>query len=407
MSSPAKSGCEIAIPGDNESMKSRALLLTLVLVGGFSYLISQPNATLARFLRVFSNAPGSWSGPVTAHSAPAFTSDEENNISIYKAARLATVNITSTVLRETWFFQVVPSQGTGSGFILNDEGEILTNNHVVNGSRELSVTLADHKKYKAIIKVVDPRNDLALIKISANRKLPFLHLGDSENLQVGQKVLAIGNPFGLEGTLTTGIVSSLGRSLEGDNGNMLEDMIQTDAAINPGNSGGPLLDSHGNVIGVNTAIYSAGGREAGSIGIGFAMPVNRAKAMLDEFHKNGQLSRPVLGVAVTPFLVQGDLAQELHLPTEGGLLIQRVDPGSAADEAGLHGPTERVIVGNYPLGIGGDLIIAIDGEPVTSSDALKRALNRKRGGDVMELTVFRTGRTMKVKVKLGSAPQRL
>jgi S1-C subfamily serine protease len=389
-------------------MKSRALLLTVVLVAGFCYAISQPASSLARLLRPFSKTAGAWSGPVTAHSAPAFTSDEENNIQVYKTARLATVNITSTVLRETWFFQVYPSQGTGSGFILNEDGEILTNNHVVTGSRELSVTLSDHKKYKAVIKGVDPRNDLALIKITANRKLPFLHLGDSDNLQVGQKVLAIGNPFGLEGTLTTGIVSSLGRSLQGDNGNMLEDMIQTDAAINPGNSGGPLLDSHGNVIGINTAIFGSqtAGGEAGSIGIGFAMPVNRAKAMLDEFHKNGQISRPVLGVQA-PFFIQGELAEELHLPAEGGLLLQRVEPGSAADEAGLRGPTQRVIIGNYPLGIGGDLIIAIDGVPVTSADALQRALNRKRGGDIMEMTIFRNGRTMKVKVKLGSAPQRL
>jgi S1-C subfamily serine protease len=346
---------------------------------------------------------------VTASSAPAFTSDEENNISIYKSARLATVNITSTVLRETWFFQVYPSQGTGSGFILNEQGEILTNHHVVNGSRELSVTLADRKKkYKAVIKGIDPRNDLALIKIEADGKLPFLRLGDSDNLQVGQKVLAIGNPFGLDGTLTTGIVSSLGRSLQGEGGTMLEDMIQTDAAINPGNSGGPLLDSHGNVIGINTAIFGSqtAGGEAGSIGIGFAMPINRAKAMVDEFHRNGHISRPVLGVQA-PFLVQGELAEELHLPAEGGLLLQRVEPGSAAEEAGLRGPSERVLVGNYPLGIGGDLIVAIDGVPVTTADALQRALNRKHGGDAMELTIFRGGRTMKVKVTLGSAPQRM
>jgi S1-C subfamily serine protease len=389
-------------------MKSRTLLLTVVLVAGFYYAISQPSSVLGGFLRPFSKTAGNWSGPITAHTAPAFTSDEENNIQVYKTARLATVNITSTVLRETWFFQVYPSQGTGSGFILNEDGEILTNNHVVTGSRELSVTLSDHKKYKAVIKGIDARNDLALIKITANRKLPYLHLGESDNLQVGQKVLAIGNPFGLEGTLTTGIVSSLERSLQGDNGNMLEGMIQTDAAINPGNSGGPLLDSHGNVIGINTAIFGSqtAGGEAGSIGIGFAMPVNRAKAMLDEFHKSGQISRPVLGVQVTPFLIQGELAEELHLPTEGGLLLQRVEQGSAADEAGLRGPTQRVIVGNYPLGIGGDLIVAIDGAPVTAADALQRALNRKRGGDTMELTIFRGGRTSKVKITLGSAPQR-
>jgi S1-C subfamily serine protease len=388
-------------------MRSRTLVLTVILVAGFYYVISTPASNLSRLLRPLSSAAGSWSGPVTANSASTYTADEENNIEIYKTARLATVNITSTVLRETWFFQVYPSQGTGSGFIINDQGEIVTNNHVVSGSRELIVTLSDHKKYKAVIKGIDAANDLALIKIDANRKLPYLHLGESDTLQVGQKVLAIGNPFALEGTLTTGIVSSLGRSLQGESGNTLEDMIQTDAAINPGNSGGPLLDSHGNVIGINTAIYGSqtAGGEAGSIGIGFAMPVNRAKAMLDEYRRNGHISRPVLGVQVV--LVQGDLAGDLHLPTEGGLLIQRVEPGSAADEAGLRGPTQRVIVGNYPLGIGGDLIVAIDGEPVTKAESLQRALNRKHGGDVIELTVYRGNRTLKVKVTLGSAPQRL
>jgi S1-C subfamily serine protease len=388
-------------------MRSRTLLLTVTIVAGFYYLISQPSSSLARLLRPFTTVAGSWSGPVTANSAPTYTPDEQNNIDIYKSARQATVNITSTVLREGWFFQLVPSQGTGSGFIINEQGEIVTNNHVVNGSRELTVTLSDHKKFKAVIKGIDPANDLALIKIEANRKLPFLHLGESDNLQVGQKVLAIGNPFALEGTLTTGIVSSLGRSLKSENGNTLEDMIQTDAAINPGNSGGPLLDSHGNVIGINTAIFGSQTEmgEAGSIGIGFAMPVNRVKAMLDEYRKSGHISRPVLGVQVVP--VSGDLAQELGLPEEGGLLIQRVESGSPADEAGLRGPTRGVIVGNYPLGIGGDLIIAIDGTPVASSDALQRALNRKHGGDVIELTVFRGKRTLTVKVTLGSAPQRL
>ncbi len=388
-------------------MRSRALLLTVILVAGFYYVITTPASSLGRLLRPFTTVAGSWSGPVTANSAPTYTADEENNIEIYKTARLATVNITSTVLRETWFFQVYPSQGTGSGFIINEQGEIVTNNHVVSGSRELIVTLSDHKKYKAVIKGIDGANDLALIKIDAPRKLPFLHLGESDSLQVGQKVLAIGNPFALEGTLTTGIVSSLGRSLQSENGNTLEDMIQTDAAINPGNSGGPLLDSHGNVIGINTAIYgqqTAGG-EAGSIGIGFAMPVNRVKAMLDEYRRNGHISRPVLGVQVVP--VQGDLAEELRLPAEGGLLIQRVESGSPADEAGLRGPSQRVIVGNYPLGIGGDLIVAIDGVPSTNADSLQRALNRKHGGDAIELTIFRGNRTLTVKVTLGSAPQRL
>jgi S1-C subfamily serine protease len=226
-----------------------------------------------------------------------------------------------------------------------------------------------------------------------------LPLGDSDPLQVGQKVLAIGNPFGLEGTLTTGIVSSLDRSISDENGRTLEHMIQTDAAINPGNSGGPLLDSHGNVIGINTAIYGP----QGNIGIGFAMPINRAKAMLEE--TRGHVARPFLGVKTV--LVQGDFAQALDLPAEGGLLVQQVESNSAAEEAGVRGPRRVVVVGNVELGIGGDLIVAIDGKPIARDDDLQRSMNHKHSGDTMELTVYRGGKTQKLNVKLGAAPEAL
>lgn len=388
-------------------MRSRTLLLTLLLVSGFWYVTSKADWRAGNLIRPLAATGHLWSAPETARGA-GFSADETNNIEIYKSARLATANITSIVYQQDWFFQVYPAQGTGSGFILDDEGRILTNNHVVKGTAQLSVTLSDHKKYKATILGTDPRNDLALIQIKANRKLPSLHLGDSDNLQVGQKVLAIGNPFGFEGTLTTGVVSSLGRSLSSGEGAPLEDMIQTDAAINPGNSGGPLLDSHGNVIGINTAIYgqTAGeGGQAGSIGIGFATPINRAKAMLDEFKSRGHIARPVLGFRTV--MVQGDVADALGLPSQGGLLIQGVENGSAAEEAGLKGPTRRVIVGNYPLGIGGDLVIAVDGKPIEKQDDLQRALTRKRAGDPIALTIFRDGRTQKVTVKLGAAPETL
>ena len=223
--------------------------------------------------------------------------DEQNNIDIYKANRLATVNVTSIVYQRDLFFQVFPQKGIGSGFIINDDGEIVTNNHVISGSHNITVTLSDQKQYKATVLGIDRRSDLAMLQIHADSKLPFVRLGDSDHLLVGQKVLAIGNPFGLEGTLTTGIVSSLGRSLQNEDGNTLEGLIQTDAAINPGNSGGPLLDSRGNVIGINTAIFGSqtASGEAGSIGIGFAMPINRAKAMLEEFRTTGHISHPVLG----------------------------------------------------------------------------------------------------------------
>jgi S1-C subfamily serine protease len=384
-------------------------VLTLLLVAGFWYVTSHGNWNLQRLIRPLSSSGQLWSDPVTAHGAT-FGADEQNNIDIYKANHLATVNITSVVYERDFFFQVYPRQGMGSGFLINEDGEIVTNNHVISGSRNVTVTLSDdkHSQFKATILGTDRRNDLALLQIKADHKLPFVHLGDSDHIQVGQKVLAIGNPFGLQGTLTTGIVSSLGRSLQNEDGNNLEGLIQTDAAINPGNSGGPLLDSAGNVIGINTAIFGSqtASGEAGSIGIGFALPINRAKAILEEFRSTGHISHPVLGVSQV-VLVQGDLAEQLNLPPEGGLLIQSIDEGSPAAEAGLRGPTRVVVVFPYRVGVGGDLIVAIDGKPVTAQDALRRALNEKKAGDKMELTVFRDGRTRKITVTLGSAPEAL
>jgi putative serine protease PepD len=375
--------------------------MAALLVGAFVLATSSGNWRLSELLRPFQKTTQTWSAPDTAHGA-SLSSDEQNNIDVYKMARAATVNITSIVYRENWFFQLYPEKGTGSGFVISDDGRILTNRHVVSGSEQLTVNLADKKVYKARVLGIDSRDDLAVIKIDPKGKLPFLRLGDSDNLQVGQKVLAIGNPFGFEGTLTTGIVSSLGRTIQPEDGRPLEDMIQTDAAINPGNSGGPLLDSHGAVIGINTAIYGP----QGNIGLGFAMPVNRAKAMLDEFQAKGRIARPWLGVSVFP--VAGNVADALRLPTEGGLLIQRVERGSPAAEAGLRGAQQEVIVfGTYRLGAGGDLIVAIDGKPPESNDSLRRALDRKRAGDTIELTIYRDGRTQKVRVKLGEAPQTL
>ena len=381
-------------------MRIRPVLWALLLVGGFWYFTSASHVDLARWFRPVEKTGQLWTAPDTAHTA-GFSGDEANNIEIYKMANQATVNVTSIVYRENWFFQLYPEQGQGSGFLIDADGRILTNNHVVRGTAQLTVTLADKKRYRARILGTDSRNDLALIKIDVNGKLPFLKLGTSDNLQVGQKVLAIGNPFGFNGTLTTGVVSSLGRTLQPDDGQPLEDMIQTDAAINPGNSGGPLLDSRGAVIGINTAILG----QQGSIGIGFAMPVNRAKAMLDEYHTKGRVSRPWLGVQTV--FVAGDLASMLELPETGGLLVQRVERGSAAAEAGLRGPRQMVVVGNYRLGGGGDLIIAIEGQVVDSNDSLKKALDRKHAGDTLRLTIFRNGRTQQVSVRLGEAPQNL
>jgi S1-C subfamily serine protease len=377
----------------------RPFLWAIVLVAGFLYITSAAHWDVGRVLQPVRSVGRLWSEPTAAQTA-GFSADEQNNIEIYKNARDATVNITSVVYQEDFFFRVIPAEGTGSGFIIKPTGEILTNNHVVS-SAELTVTLADKKVYKAKILAKDPRNDLALIRIDTGRKLPSLPLGNSDTLMVGQKVLAIGNPFRFEGTLTTGVVSSLGRTIDTEERRRLEGMIQTDAAINPGNSGGPLLDSHGNVIGINTAIYG----QQGSIGIGFAMPINRAKSMLEELQQHGNISRPALGIRTV--YIAGDLAGMLDLPPQGGLLIQSVERGSAAEAAGLLGPSRMVVVGGFQLGIGGDLVLAADGQNIEDNNTLPTLLNRKRGGDMLELTIYRNGQTQKVKVKLGEAPQQL
>jgi len=371
----------------------RTLFWSLAIVAAFFAVV--------RLAPVHSSSGPIWNGPASAAST--YTADEQNSIDIYKDAHDATANITSVAYQRNWFMELYPVQGAGSGFIISADGDLLTNNHVVRGSSQLTVTLSDKKTYKAKVLGVDEAHDLALIKIETGSKLPSLHLGDSDNVVVGQKVLAIGNPFGYGGTLTTGVVSSLDRSIQTeDNNRPLEGMIQTDAAINPGNSGGPLLNSHGDVIGINTAILGS----QGNIGIGFATPINRAKSMLEGYQKSGHVSTPA-PVGLRAVYVSEDLAQMLEMPKHGGLLIQEVERGSVADAAGLRGPRQTVIVGNYPLGIGGDLIVAIDGQTVEDRDLLGRIMNRKHGGDMMEFTVLRNGKQEKIQVKLGSAPQKL
>jgi len=384
-------------------MKSRIWVVAAIIVGGFVWATTVKRWNPVTALRGSPAADSPlWTGPEVARGA-GLSADELNNIDVYKRAHEATVNITSTVYRQDWFYQIYPARESGSGFLIDKQGRILTNNHVVSGrAPEVQVTLANGKKHRAQVLYRDPANDLAMIRIESKEDLKVLPLGDSDRVQVGQKVLAIGNPFGLlEGTLTTGVVSSVGRDIADEGGRKLEGMIQTDAAINPGNSGGPLLDSQGNVIGINTAILGPGG----NIGIGFAMPINRAKTMIEDYQSNRKYGRPRLGVDVV--YVYSDLAVELGLPAEGGLLVQDVAPGSAAESAGLRGRRRTLIVGNYEVGIGGDLIMALDGKPVDNLNALSRALARKRPGEILTVTVFRNGRKTDVKVTLGESQQTL
>jgi S1-C subfamily serine protease len=374
----------------------RVVALTLLLGGLFIWLTSGSRWSLRSLAEPFLRRAANWSEPAAVRGA-GLSSDEQNNIDIYKKARLATVYITSTTVRRDFFLEPYTSQNLGSGFAINADGFIVTNYHVISGGRQIQVTLDDQTRYNARSLDIDRSDDLALIKIEPRKPLPYLPLGDSDKLQVGQKVLAIGNPFGLEGTLTTGVVSSIGRSIQSNEGGRLEGMIQTDAAINGGNSGGPLLDSYGSVIGINTAILGQN-----NIGIGFALPINRAKALVDDYRAGRVTERPSLGV-MTMF-VAGDFAAALNLPTRGGLLIQTIQQNSSAEAAGLRAARGLVVVGNTQIGVGGDFILAADGQPVQREDSVVRLLAKKRVGDTLDLTIFRDGRTQHVPVKLLRAP---
>jgi len=331
----------------------------------------------------------------------AATQDEENNISVYSRVGPGVVNITSVVVERDFFLNPVPRAGAGSGSIIDGSGHILTNNHVIQDSSKLEVTLSDGSKWPAKLIGADPDNDMAVIKIDAPReKLTVLSMGDSSGLKVGQKVLAIGNPFGLGQTLTTGIISSLGRSIRSGEGNLIENIIQTDAAINPGNSGGPLLDSTGNIIGINTAIISPTGA---SVGIGFAVPVNTAKRIVPELIAKGFVSYPWIGVSVYPLIPE--FSRFLKLKAERGAVISEVVRGGPADKAGLRGGDQRVQVGNSVIPVGGDVIVQFNGKKVLSSDDLIQLIHNQRPGDTVNLTILRKGRIFLIPVTLEEKPQ--
>ena len=397
-------------------MKLRPVVLVLLLLAGFYYLTthlavtgampwarqlaSSPAAALTATSAVTTTAlHGASSGfdLTEAAAAPAFDSEEQQNIAVYKKALSSVVNITSTTVQFDFFYGPVPQQGQGSGFILDKQGLILTNNHVIEGGQRIEVTLSDKHKYKAERIGVDVNHDLALIKINAPNLVPAV-LSDSSGLVVGQRVYAIGNPFGLNGTMTRGIISSI-RSIRGPKDNPIEDAIQTDAAVNPGNSGGPLLNSRGEVIGITTLIASNGADQ--SSGIGFAIPINTAKAVLDDFEKYGHARRPSLDIQTLP--ISPDIASQIGLPVDYGILIERVLPGGAAERAGLRGGTQRMYQGNTPVMLGGDLIVAMDGQDIATPQDLSGMMNRHRSGDVVTITVFRGKRRMDLKVQLGDA----
>jgi S1-C subfamily serine protease len=327
---------------------------------------------------------------------------EADNVRIYRQAAPSVANIVTRAVEYDFFYGAVPTEGAGSGFLIDDQGHILTNNHVVDGASTIEVTFggSDQTRYKAKLIGADTRNDIALLKIDlGSHKLTPLTLGDSAGLQVGQRVLAIGNPFGrFSSTLTTGVVSALGRTVQTSETTFIDQAIQTDAAINRGNSGGPLLDSHGEVIGINSAIYSP---TETSAGIGFAIPINTARRVAEDLITTGHVQMATFGV--DGFALWPELANALDLATSEGILIERVAPNGPAAQAGIQGGTRTVLAGLQELRIGGDVLLAIDGTRVTSTSDLTLLLNRHRPGDTVTATILRDGKQMNVHVKLGSS----
>ena len=389
-------------------MKARLLILTVAILGGFYFVTTHTFSSGAGhgwFGRPVSTTSAQNSTPLPgdmeltdAHAAPALLPSEQNNVAVYKKALPSVVNITSSTVTYDFFYGAVPEQGQGSGFILNPKGDILTNYHVVSNAQNVEVTLYNKHQYKAKVLMTDKAHDLALLKIDATDLHPAT-LATSRNLQVGQLVYAIGNPFGLSGTMTRGIISSI-RSIRGPMGNLISDAIQTDAAINPGNSGGPLLNSQGDVIGMNTMIDTGGGADQNA-GIGFAIPIDEAKAALNDFARYGKVLRPTLGIRGLP--IGPDIASQLGLPALPGVLVERTVPGGPADHAGLLGGKQQAYLGNTPIFIGGDLIVAIDGNQVTNDQDIAEIMDGHQAGQTVTVTIYRGQKRMDIKVVLGNA----
>ncbi len=345
-------------------------------------------------------------GPTPVPAEPANVLEAQVE-AVYDEVSSAVVNITSVTYAYDFFFNPVPQEGAGSGFVYDQDGHIITNYHVVEDAEELSVTLADGESYPAEIVGQDPANDLAVIKIDAETIPPPIPVGDSDGLRVGQFVVAIGNPFGLERTLTVGVVSSLGRVIEGPDGRFIGEVIQTDAAINPGNSGGPLLDLSGNVIGVNSKIVSPSQANAG---IGFAVPSNTIRRVVPQLIEQGYYPHPWLGIqslSLSAERVEAFREAGMEVPVERGVLVVEVMSEGPAAEAGLRGGDKIVRFGNYRVPVGGDIITALDGEPVADFQDLTVYLEtQKRVGDTIEVTIIRDGEEQVVTATLEERPER-
>ena len=327
---------------------------------------------------------------------PSVATDEQNNIEVYKALSPGVVFIHSTSYARDWLGFVEPQEGSGSGSILDQQGNILTNYHVIEGAQKLSVSMGGQKDYPAAIVGGDPDTDLAVIRLLEKPagQLTVVPLGDSDKLAVGQKVLAIGNPFGLDRTLTTGVISGLQRPIRARNNRLIEGAIQTDASINPGNSGGPLLDSRGRMIGINSQILSPSGSSAG---VGFAVPVSIAKRVVPQLLNAGKVRRPKLGISTRDVSA---IRNQVELPVEDGVLIVQVARGSGAANAGLRG-IQQLDNGDFELG---DIILGIDNDKVSNSDDLFRVLDKHQIGETVQVQILRDRRRTSVPVRLMESP---
>lgn len=329
---------------------------------------------------------------------------ERRVIDVYDRVAPSVVNVTTQVLRRGFFFDIVPEEGAGSGFVLDQAGHVLTNFHVIEGAQQIEVTLDNEQTFPAEVVGSDPRFDLAVLKIDAPAEiLPPVELGESATLRVGQRTIVIGNPFGqFSRTLTTGVVSALDRTLEGQDGRPISGVIQTDAAINRGNSGGPLLDSSGRVIGINTAIFSPSGTNAG---VGFAVPVDTIARVLPELMEFGRYRHPYVGIRYAYGITPG-LAESLGLPVEAGLLLVQLDRNSPLDRAGVQGAQKEAILGNRRVYIGGDILTAIDGTPIVSVEQLQLLQEQHQIGDEVTVSLLSDGNPLEVVVALTEEPTR-